>query len=84
MFGLVTWTVRRTSASKRGKLSFRDVKFIDIRWNVGSLGFADIRAVVATADAAPIIAELQLHFTFLPIPTQQQGVSDWRREESQG
>lgn len=67
MLGLVTWTVSRTSASRRGRLSLREVKFMDMRWNVGSFGLAEIRAVAATADAAPIIAELQLHFTFLPI-----------------
>ncbi|WVZ01901.1 hypothetical protein V8G54_022707 [Vigna mungo] len=42
-------------------------RFMDMRWKVGSFGLAEIRAVAATADAAPIIAELQLHFTFLPI-----------------
>ncbi|RDX63274.1 hypothetical protein CR513_58314, partial [Mucuna pruriens] len=41
------------------------------KWNVGSLGFADNTAIAATADAAPIIAELQLHFNFLPIATRQ-------------
>jgi len=40
---------------------------MDMRWNVGSFGLAEIMAVAATADAAPIIAELQLHFIFLPI-----------------
>ena len=31
ILGLVTWTVRRTSASKRGKLSFKEVKFMEMR-----------------------------------------------------
>lgn len=72
MLGLVTWTVRRSSASKRGKLSLKEVKDMDMRWNVGSLGFAEIRAEAATADAAPISAELQLHFTFLSITSHHQ------------
>lgn len=36
---------------------------MDMSWNVGSLGFDNSIAPVAVADAAPIRAELQLHFT---------------------
>lgn len=56
-----------SSASRSGRLSLKEVKLIDIKWKVGSLGFADTIAVAATADAAPMIAELQLHFIFLPM-----------------
>jgi hypothetical protein len=39
------------------------VKLIEIRWNVGSFGFAERIDVAAIADAAPIIADVQFHFT---------------------
>ena len=64
---MVTWTVRISSASMWGKLSLKEVRLMEIRWKVGSLGFALKRAVAAVAVAAPIKAEVQLHFTFLPI-----------------
>lgn len=64
MFGLVTWTVRRTSASTTGRLGFKEVKLMEMRWNVGSFGFAERIDVAATADAAPIIADVQLHCDF--------------------
>lgn len=54
-----------TSASRTGMLNLNEVRLIETRWKVGSLGFADRRAVAATAEAAPIKAELQLHFTSL-------------------
>lgn len=63
MFGLVTWTVRRTSASTTGRLGFKEVKLIEMRWKVGSFGFAERMEVAATAEAAPISADVQLHFT---------------------
>ncbi|KAI3821344.1 hypothetical protein L1987_08910 [Smallanthus sonchifolius] len=38
--GLVTWTVRMTLTSINGRLSLKEAMFIEIRWNVGCLGFA--------------------------------------------
>lgn len=65
--GLVTWTVRMSSASTTGGLSLKEVNLIEIKWKVGSLGFAEMIAVAATADAAPTRAELQLQLRFFPI-----------------
>lgn len=50
----------------------KEVKSMEMRWKVGSFGFAERRAVAATADAAPMKAEVQFHvFTFLfPIVSQ--------------
>ena len=56
-----------SSTSRTGRLSLNEVRLIDITWKVGSFGFAEISADAAAADAAPIMAELQFHFTFLPI-----------------
>lgn len=67
MFGLVTWTVRISSASMWGSLSLKEVRLMEMRWKVGSLGFALRRAATAVAEAAPMNAEVQLHFTFLPM-----------------
>lgn len=67
MLGLTTCTVRMTSASRTGNLSLNEVSLIEINWNVGSFGFAVTRAAVAVAATAPIKAEFQLHFTFLPM-----------------
>ncbi len=53
-----------SSASRTGRLSLKESRLIEIKSKVGSLGLAEIRAVAATAEAAPIRAELQLHFTF--------------------
>ena len=56
-----------SSTSRTGRLSLNEVRLIDITSKVGSFGFAEISADAAAPDAAPIRAELQLHFTFLPI-----------------
>lgn len=40
---------------------------MDMSWKVGSLGLAPTRAMAAVAEAAPIRAEVQFHFTFLPM-----------------
>lgn len=64
MLGFVTCTVSISSASRTGRFSFSEVRSIEIRWNVGSFGLALRREAAAVADAAPIKAELQLHFTF--------------------
>ena len=60
-----------TSASRTGKLNLKEVRLIEMRWKAGSLGFAFMRAAAAVADAAPIRAEVQLHFTVLPMPLQK-------------
>ncbi|GLU19168.1 hypothetical protein SLE2022_354320 [Rubroshorea leprosula] len=67
MLGLVTWTVRRSSASRTGRLSLKEVRPMEMRWKVGSFGFALRSTVTAVADAAPIKAEVQLHLAFLPM-----------------
>lgn len=67
MFGFVTCTVSINSASRTGRLSLSEVRSMEIRWKVGSFGLALRREVAAAADAAPIKAELQLHFTFWPM-----------------
>lgn len=64
MLGLVTCTVSISSASRTGRFSFSEVRSMEIRWNVGSFGLALRSEAAAVADAAPIKAELQLHFTF--------------------
>lgn len=67
MLGFVTCTVSINSASRTGRLSLSEVRSMEIRWKVGSFGLALRREVAAAADAAPIKAELQLHFTFWPM-----------------
>ena len=67
MLGLVTCTVSIKSVSIIGNLSLNEDKLILIKWNVGSFGLALIRATAAVAVAAPTKAEVQLHFTFLPM-----------------
>lgn len=67
MLGFVTCTVSISSASRTGRLSLSEVRSMEIRWKVGSFGLALRREVAAAADAAPIKAELQLHFTFCPM-----------------
>lgn len=53
--------------SRLVRLSLKEAMSIDIKSKVGSLGFAEMRAVVPKADAAPIRAELQLHCPFWPM-----------------
>lgn len=67
MLGLVTCTVSINSASRTGRLSLSEVRSMEIRWKVGSFGLALRREAAAAADAAPIKAEHQLHFTFWSI-----------------
>lgn len=77
MLGFVTCTVSINSASRTGRLSLSEVRSMEIRWKVGSFGLALRREVAAAADAAPIKAELQLHFTFWPIkPIDSYSVFD--------
>ena len=70
MLGLVTCTVRISSASITGKLNLKEVRLIEMRWKAGSLGLAMTRAAAAVADAAPTSADVQLHFTVLPMILQ--------------
>lgn len=49
-----------TSASEKGRLSLREVSFMETKWKIGSLGREDSIADVAAAVAAPTIAEDQL------------------------
>ncbi|KAL4318507.1 hypothetical protein GQ457_18G006220 [Hibiscus cannabinus] len=44
-----------------------EVSLMEMRWKVGSLGLALMRAVAAIAEAAPTKAEVQLQLTFLGI-----------------
>ena len=55
------------SASITGRLSLKEVRLMDTNWKVGSRGLPRIIAAAAVADAAPTRAEVQLHFTFLPM-----------------
>lgn len=67
MLGLVTWTIRISSASRTGRLSLKDVRLMDINSNDGSLGLAAIMAAAAAADAVPMSAELHMNLALLPM-----------------
>ncbi|KAK8661195.1 hypothetical protein V6N13_052093 [Hibiscus sabdariffa] len=67
MLGLVTWTVRVRSALMLERLILKEVSLMEMRWKVGSLGLALMRAVAAIAEAAPTKAEVQLQLTLLGI-----------------
>lgn len=67
MLGLLTWTVRVRSALMLERLILKEVSLMEMRWKVGSLGLALMRAAAAVAEAAPINAEVQLQFTLLAV-----------------
>lgn len=76
MLGLLTWTVRVRSALMLERLILKEVSLMEMRWKVGSLGLALMRAAAAVAEAAPINAEVQLQFTFLAVGCGASSI-DW-------
>uniref|UniRef100_A0A7C8YVH6 Uncharacterized protein n=1 Tax=Opuntia streptacantha TaxID=393608 RepID=A0A7C8YVH6_OPUST len=62
MLGLLTWTVRVSSASNAGKLNLKEVRSMEMSSKAGSRGRATIKATAAAAVAPPTVAEVQFHF----------------------